>query len=107
MRRCAHVTKPSLVTKLYRARISSMFPTDSNLKIWFDTSSFCYGNLHQISYAIYIKGLERILGKNFFFNVFWKKFTFCIFSTKAKNSLCQVVGAKAKELCNLGNLICS
>src|SRR5690242_13282790 len=84
-----------------------MLTTNPNLKIWFYASSFCYCNLHQTSYSVYIKGLEWVFNKNLFFKIFWKEFTFCIFPAKAKNCLRQIVCAKTKKLCSFGHLICS
>src|SRR5258708_3316823 len=61
--RTGDVIEADLVTEFHGARLTTMLTADSDLQVWTDAPTGCYGKSNQLANAVPVENLERIVGK--------------------------------------------
>src|SRR6185503_10094419 len=106
VRRRADIVKADAAAEFYRPRIPSVFAADSYLNVLLYSTGQLHSHSHQPAHSLGIDSLERVDSHYPLLQVERKKLAFCIFPAKTKCRLGKIVGAKADEIYQMGDVVC-
>ena len=103
-RRAAHVVQTCEVAELHRRRFAAVFAADAAFEVFACAAAFEYRLADQLSHAVAVEDLERVVLQNAFLQVDRQELGDVV-AREAERHLCQVVGTEREEFGDFGDLV--